>query len=135
MDLKRHILKLCFVLFLVMFSTWMSFSDNARNISILPVVCVYAQANWRLLCVRPTCVCACSTMTTWCCPNVLPDGISVTGLPISSPLRHVLKPRAEKSGGTEGGKTEYSHIKVKTHPYPGGKPSWYTLASYKAPLG
>ncbi|XP_059899659.1 LOW QUALITY PROTEIN: trafficking protein particle complex subunit 9 [Gadus macrocephalus] len=52
------------------------------------------------------------------------DGISVTGLPISSPLRHVLKPRAEKSGGTEGGKTEYSHIKsleaVLNFKYSGG---------------
>ena len=60
--------------------------------------------------------CARSTLRTWCClmvSNMLPDGISVTGLPISSPLRHVLKPRGEKSGGAEGGKTEYSHIKVR----------------------
>lgn len=42
------------------------------------------------------------------------DGISVTGLPISSPLRQVLKPRPEtKSVGGESGKAEYSHTKVK----------------------
>ncbi|XP_060915300.1 trafficking protein particle complex subunit 9 isoform X2 [Labrus mixtus] len=41
------------------------------------------------------------------------DGISVTGLPISSPLRQVLKPRAEnKSVNSESGKAEYSHIKT-----------------------
>ncbi|XP_034016028.1 LOW QUALITY PROTEIN: trafficking protein particle complex subunit 9 [Thalassophryne amazonica] len=40
------------------------------------------------------------------------DGISVTGLPISSPLRQVLKPRSEnKTVSGESGKTEYSHIK------------------------
>uniref|UniRef100_A0A8D3CDM2 Trafficking protein particle complex subunit 9 n=1 Tax=Scophthalmus maximus TaxID=52904 RepID=A0A8D3CDM2_SCOMX len=40
------------------------------------------------------------------------DGISVTGLPISSPLRQVLKPRTEtKTVGSESGKAEYSHIK------------------------
>ncbi|XP_029298705.1 trafficking protein particle complex subunit 9 isoform X2 [Cottoperca gobio] len=41
------------------------------------------------------------------------DGISVTGLPISSPLRQVLKPRSEtKTVSSESGKTEYSHIKT-----------------------
>ncbi|KAK9527239.1 hypothetical protein VZT92_015892 [Zoarces viviparus] len=41
------------------------------------------------------------------------DGISVMGLPISSPLRQVLKPRPEnKSVGSESGKAEYSHIKT-----------------------
>uniref|UniRef100_A0A669DE78 Trafficking protein particle complex subunit 9 n=1 Tax=Oreochromis niloticus TaxID=8128 RepID=A0A669DE78_ORENI len=36
------------------------------------------------------------------------DGISVTGLPISSPLRQVLKPRAEtKPVGSESSKAEY----------------------------
>uniref|UniRef100_A0AAQ5Y5Y4 Trafficking protein particle complex 9 n=1 Tax=Amphiprion ocellaris TaxID=80972 RepID=A0AAQ5Y5Y4_AMPOC len=41
------------------------------------------------------------------------DGISVTGLPISSPLRQVLKPRPEtKPVSSESGKAEYSHIKV-----------------------
>ncbi|CAI5689969.1 unnamed protein product [Oreochromis niloticus] len=41
------------------------------------------------------------------------DGISVTGLPISSPLRQVLKPRAEtKPVGSESSKAEYSHIKT-----------------------
>ncbi|XP_047188008.1 trafficking protein particle complex subunit 9 isoform X2 [Scophthalmus maximus] len=41
------------------------------------------------------------------------DGISVTGLPISSPLRQVLKPRTEtKTVGSESGKAEYSHIKT-----------------------
>ncbi|XP_028255851.1 trafficking protein particle complex subunit 9 isoform X2 [Parambassis ranga] len=41
------------------------------------------------------------------------DGISVTGLPISSPLRQVLKPRPEtKTISTESGKAEYSHIKT-----------------------
>ncbi|KAI9548568.1 hypothetical protein NQZ68_007435 [Dissostichus eleginoides] len=40
------------------------------------------------------------------------DGISVTGLPINSPLRHVLKPRSEnKTVGSESGRAEYSHIK------------------------
>uniref|UniRef100_A0A669B2L3 Trafficking protein particle complex subunit 9 n=1 Tax=Oreochromis niloticus TaxID=8128 RepID=A0A669B2L3_ORENI len=40
-------------------------------------------------------------------------GISVTGLPISSPLRQVLKPRAEtKPVGSESSKAEYSHIKT-----------------------
>uniref|UniRef100_A0A7N6ADD0 Trs120/TRAPPC9 N-terminal domain-containing protein n=1 Tax=Anabas testudineus TaxID=64144 RepID=A0A7N6ADD0_ANATE len=40
------------------------------------------------------------------------DGISVTGLPISSPLRQVLKPRPEtKPVSSESGKAEYSHIK------------------------
>ncbi|MEQ2176370.1 hypothetical protein GOODEAATRI_027276 [Goodea atripinnis] len=63
------------------------------------------------------------------------DGISVTGLPISSPLRHVLKPRTEtKSVSSESGKAEYSHVKVGTDvsaaetrlhclgPLPGAKP-------------
>uniref|UniRef100_A0A8C5EV54 Trafficking protein particle complex 9 n=1 Tax=Gouania willdenowi TaxID=441366 RepID=A0A8C5EV54_GOUWI len=41
------------------------------------------------------------------------DGISVTGLPISSPLRQVLKARSEsKSVSSESGKTEYSHVKT-----------------------
>ncbi|KAM8882831.1 trafficking protein particle complex subunit 9 isoform 1-T1 [Synchiropus picturatus] len=41
------------------------------------------------------------------------DGISVTGLPISSPLRQVLKTRNEsKSGSSESGKAEYSHVKT-----------------------
>uniref|UniRef100_A0A3Q3K316 Trafficking protein particle complex 9 n=1 Tax=Monopterus albus TaxID=43700 RepID=A0A3Q3K316_MONAL len=41
------------------------------------------------------------------------DGISVTGLPISSPLRQVLKPRPEtKPVSSESGKAEYSHIKA-----------------------
>ncbi|XP_076027696.1 trafficking protein particle complex subunit 9 isoform X2 [Genypterus blacodes] len=41
------------------------------------------------------------------------DGLSVTGLPISSPLRQVLKPRAEaKTVSSESGRTEYSHIKT-----------------------
>ncbi|KAG7458179.1 hypothetical protein MATL_G00235340 [Megalops atlanticus] len=41
------------------------------------------------------------------------DGISVTGLPISSPLRQVLKPRAEsKPVSAESGKAEYNHIKT-----------------------
>uniref|UniRef100_A0A8C6SID5 Trafficking protein particle complex 9 n=1 Tax=Neogobius melanostomus TaxID=47308 RepID=A0A8C6SID5_9GOBI len=53
------------------------------------------------------------------------DGISVTGLPISSPLRQVLKPRPEnKSVSSESGKAEYSHIKtleaVLTFKYSGG---------------
>lgn len=40
------------------------------------------------------------------------DGISVTGLPISSPLRQVLKPRAEnKPLGSESNKAEYNHVK------------------------
>ncbi|XP_072225979.1 trafficking protein particle complex subunit 9 isoform X2 [Leuresthes tenuis] len=41
------------------------------------------------------------------------DGISVTGLPISSPLRQVLKPRPEtKSVSSDAGKAEYSHVKT-----------------------
>uniref|UniRef100_A0A8C2YZF9 Trafficking protein particle complex subunit 9 n=1 Tax=Cyclopterus lumpus TaxID=8103 RepID=A0A8C2YZF9_CYCLU len=41
------------------------------------------------------------------------DGLSVTGLPISSPLRQLLKPRPEnKTFGSESGKAEYSHIKT-----------------------
>uniref|UniRef100_A0A3Q3XLN3 Uncharacterized protein n=1 Tax=Mola mola TaxID=94237 RepID=A0A3Q3XLN3_MOLML len=41
------------------------------------------------------------------------DGISVTGLPISSPLRQVLKPRSDtKPVGSEPGKAEYSHVKT-----------------------
>ncbi|XP_041811347.1 trafficking protein particle complex subunit 9 isoform X2 [Chelmon rostratus] len=41
------------------------------------------------------------------------DGISVTGLPISSPLRQVLKPRPEtKPVNSESGKAEYSHVKT-----------------------
>uniref|UniRef100_A0A8C7IG11 Trafficking protein particle complex subunit 9 n=1 Tax=Oncorhynchus kisutch TaxID=8019 RepID=A0A8C7IG11_ONCKI len=53
------------------------------------------------------------------------DGISVTGLPISSPLRQVLKPRAEtKPLGSESSKTDYNHVKtleaVMTFKYSGG---------------
>uniref|UniRef100_A0A8C7IEZ9 Trafficking protein particle complex subunit 9 n=1 Tax=Oncorhynchus kisutch TaxID=8019 RepID=A0A8C7IEZ9_ONCKI len=45
------------------------------------------------------------------------DGISVTGLPISSPLRQVLKPRAEtKPLGSESSKTDYNHVKVGLTP-------------------
>ncbi|XP_067111585.1 trafficking protein particle complex subunit 9 [Osmerus mordax] len=41
------------------------------------------------------------------------DGISVTGLPISSPLRQLLKPRAEaKPLGSESSKAEYNHVKT-----------------------
>ncbi|XP_068189699.1 trafficking protein particle complex subunit 9 isoform X2 [Antennarius striatus] len=41
------------------------------------------------------------------------DGISVTGLPISSPLRQVLKPRSEtKAVSSDSGKAEYSHMKT-----------------------
>ncbi|XP_061111345.1 trafficking protein particle complex subunit 9 isoform X2 [Conger conger] len=40
------------------------------------------------------------------------DGISVTGLPISSPLRQVLKPRTESKTVSESGKTEYNHVKM-----------------------
>uniref|UniRef100_A0A3Q0R101 Trafficking protein particle complex subunit 9 n=1 Tax=Amphilophus citrinellus TaxID=61819 RepID=A0A3Q0R101_AMPCI len=41
------------------------------------------------------------------------DGISVTGLPISSPLRQVLKPRPEtKPVSSESSKAEYSHVKT-----------------------
>jgi hypothetical protein len=47
----------------------------------------------------------------------VPDGISVTGLPISSPLRQVLKPRAEtKPLGSESSKTDYNHVKVGLTP-------------------
>uniref|UniRef100_A0A8C8IBN5 Trafficking protein particle complex 9 n=1 Tax=Oncorhynchus tshawytscha TaxID=74940 RepID=A0A8C8IBN5_ONCTS len=46
------------------------------------------------------------------------DGISVTGLPISSPLRQVLKPRAEtKPLGSESSKTDYNHVKVGLTPF------------------
>ncbi|XP_059365102.1 trafficking protein particle complex subunit 9 isoform X1 [Carassius carassius] len=53
------------------------------------------------------------------------DGISVTGLPVSSPLRQVLKPRAEnKPVGTDASKNEFSHVKtleaVLTFKYSGG---------------
>uniref|UniRef100_W5LNM2 Trafficking protein particle complex subunit 9 n=1 Tax=Astyanax mexicanus TaxID=7994 RepID=W5LNM2_ASTMX len=41
------------------------------------------------------------------------DGISVTGLPISSPLRQVLKPRPEnKQVNTDANKSEYNHVKT-----------------------
>lgn len=47
------------------------------------------------------------------CARLFSDGISVTGLPISSPLRQVLKPRPEnKAVSSESAKAEYSHIKV-----------------------
>ncbi|KAA0710000.1 Trafficking protein particle complex subunit 9 NIK- and IKBKB-binding protein [Triplophysa tibetana] len=40
------------------------------------------------------------------------DGISVTGLPVSSPLRQVLKSRSEnKSVGADSSKNEYNHVK------------------------
>lgn len=43
------------------------------------------------------------------------DGISVTGLPISSPLRQVLKPRSDsRPVSSESGKAEYNHVKVIT---------------------
>ncbi|KAM9415558.1 trafficking protein particle complex subunit 9-like isoform 3-T6 [Salvelinus alpinus] len=53
------------------------------------------------------------------------DGISLTGLPISSPLRQVLKPRAEtKPLGSESSRTDYNHVKtleaVMTFKYSGG---------------
>ncbi|KAK5911598.1 hypothetical protein CgunFtcFv8_005759 [Champsocephalus gunnari] len=53
------------------------------------------------------------------------DGISLTGLPINSPLRHVLKSRSEnKTVGSESGRAEYSHIKsldaVLNFKYSGG---------------
>uniref|UniRef100_A0A8C1GXX3 Trafficking protein particle complex 9 n=1 Tax=Cyprinus carpio TaxID=7962 RepID=A0A8C1GXX3_CYPCA len=53
------------------------------------------------------------------------DGISVTGLPVSSPLRQVLKPRAEnKPVGTDASKNEFNHVKtleaVLTFKYSGG---------------
>ncbi|TRY85943.1 hypothetical protein DNTS_032709 [Danionella cerebrum] len=42
-------------------------------------------------------------------------GISVTGLPVSSPLRQVLKPRPEnKAAGNDASKNEYNHVKVST---------------------
>ena len=48
---------------------------------------------------------------------VVPDGISVTGLPISSPLRQLLKPRAEaKPLGSESSKAEYNQVKVRLCP-------------------
>lgn len=54
-------------------------------------------------------------LTVWC-HFVFADGISVTGLPISSPLRQVLKPRSEsRPVSSESGKAEYSHVKVITH--------------------
>uniref|UniRef100_A0AAR2L028 Trafficking protein particle complex 9 n=1 Tax=Pygocentrus nattereri TaxID=42514 RepID=A0AAR2L028_PYGNA len=41
------------------------------------------------------------------------DGISVTGLPISSPLRQVLKPRPEnKQVNADTSKSEYNHVKT-----------------------
>ncbi|XP_035377781.1 trafficking protein particle complex subunit 9 isoform X1 [Electrophorus electricus] len=45
------------------------------------------------------------------------DGISVTGLPISSPLRQVLKPRPEnkqvnKQANTDSNKSDYNHVKT-----------------------
>ncbi|XP_060771357.1 trafficking protein particle complex subunit 9 isoform X1 [Neoarius graeffei] len=41
------------------------------------------------------------------------DGISVTGLPISSPLRQVLKPRPEnKQVNSDANKNEYNHVKT-----------------------
>lgn len=47
--------------------------------------------------------------------DVVSDGISVTGLSISSPLRQVLKPRSEtKPMGTESGKPEHNQGKVSS---------------------
>uniref|UniRef100_A0A8C1MP78 Trafficking protein particle complex 9 n=1 Tax=Cyprinus carpio TaxID=7962 RepID=A0A8C1MP78_CYPCA len=53
------------------------------------------------------------------------DGISVTGLPVSSPLRQVLKPRTEnKPVGSDASKNEFNHVKtleaVLTFKYSGG---------------
>ncbi|XP_051991996.1 trafficking protein particle complex subunit 9-like isoform X2 [Xyrauchen texanus] len=53
------------------------------------------------------------------------DGISVTGLPVSSPLRQVLKQRSEnKPVSTDSNKNEYNHVKVLeavlTFKYSGG---------------
>lgn len=53
------------------------------------------------------------------------DGISVTGLPINSPLRQVLKSRAEtKTVSSDSSRAEYSHIKnleaVLNFKYSGG---------------
>uniref|UniRef100_A0AAY4D286 Trafficking protein particle complex 9 n=1 Tax=Denticeps clupeoides TaxID=299321 RepID=A0AAY4D286_9TELE len=48
-------------------------------------------------------------------PDLSDDGISVTGLPISSPLRQVLKPRPEsKALSADPGKNEKSTCHVKT---------------------
>lgn len=56
-----------------------------------------------------------------CVPHPLfSDGISVTGLPISSPLRQVLKSRSDnKPVSGEPGKSEYSHVKVGQERGPG----------------
>ncbi|XP_028819754.1 trafficking protein particle complex subunit 9 isoform X4 [Denticeps clupeoides] len=58
-------------------------------------------------------------------PDLSDDGISVTGLPISSPLRQVLKPRPEsKALSADPGKNEHTHFKtleaVMTFKYSGG---------------
>uniref|UniRef100_A0A673ZXS4 Trafficking protein particle complex subunit 9 n=1 Tax=Salmo trutta TaxID=8032 RepID=A0A673ZXS4_SALTR len=61
------------------------------------------------------------------------DGISVTGLPISSPLRQVLKPRAEtKPLGSESSKTDYNHVKVGLTPLP-SPPLFSKLSSVLLP--
>uniref|UniRef100_A0A8C1SEV3 Trafficking protein particle complex 9 n=1 Tax=Cyprinus carpio TaxID=7962 RepID=A0A8C1SEV3_CYPCA len=44
------------------------------------------------------------------------DGISVTGLPVSSPLRQVLKPRTEnKPVGSDASKNEFNHVKYTSY--------------------
>ncbi|KAI4791782.1 hypothetical protein KUCAC02_033801, partial [Chaenocephalus aceratus] len=56
-------------------------------------------------------------------PRCVSDGISLTGLPINSPLRHVLKSRSEnKTVGSESGRAEYSHIKRRTQTFNEGTP-------------
>lgn len=75
----------------------------------------------------------CVVFWTECCCALLPDGISVTGLPISSPLRQVLKPRSEnKPVGSEAGKSEYSHVKVNTSPCTGPRrgPFWMAACGF-----
>lgn len=63
-----------------------------------------------------------------CC--VISDGISVTGLPVSSPLRQVLKPRSEnKSVGADASKNEYNHVKV-SFLFPS-----YTTSALNTPVG
>ncbi|RXN09353.1 trafficking particle complex subunit 9 isoform X1 [Labeo rohita] len=63
------------------------------------------------------------------------DGISVTGLPVSSPLRQVLKPRAEnKPVGTDASKNEFNHVKdilfvIRFLPATSGRPASGTPSS------
>lgn len=56
----------------------------------------------------------CSAISDCAVPcRLFADGISVTGLPISSPLRQVLKPRSDsRPVSSESGKAEYNHVKV-----------------------